>query len=104
MRADTLSCVPHCRSYDRAILSSVVHANTATTPERCEADRRPSLGVGSLHRLRHCAARQYADEVRAIFGAAMDVASHSISRDRHALERFRPKALLERLLERWHAE
>src|SRR5262249_20734605 len=70
------------------------------------ANPAPSLvtRLRPLHRLGNRAARQHADEVRTIFGAAMDIAAHPISLDRHALERLRPKALLERLLERRHAE
>src|SRR6266849_10911178 len=40
----------------------------------------------------------------AIFGAAVDVARHAVGRHREPFERFWSEALLERLLERLHAE
>src|SRR4029078_11055967 len=58
---------------------------------------RVSLALWPLHRLGDRAARQHADEMRTILGAAMDIAAHPIGLDRHAFERLRPKALLERL-------
>src|SRR5580704_17437038 len=49
-------------------------------------------------------ARQHADKMRAIFGAAVDVAVHAIGRNGHAFERFRRETFLKCLLERRHAE
>src|SRR5438874_6883123 len=49
-------------------------------------------------------ARQHADQMGAIFGAAVDVAVHAVGRNAHAFERFRREAFLKRLLERGHAE
>src|SRR5262249_61286799 len=42
--------------------------------------------------------------MRPIFRTAVDVAAHAFGTDRHPFERFGPEALLERLLERRHAE
>src|SRR5262245_857023 len=76
---------------------------TSTRGARLYADdRRLRLGLG--RRLRHRTARQHADEMRAIFGAAVNVARHPVGGDGHAVERLRAEALLQRLLERGGAE
>src|SRR5215510_14482206 len=63
-----------------------------------------SIRVRPLDRLRHGPARQDPYEMRAIFGTTVDVTAHAFRPDRHAFERLGPEALLERLLERGHAE
>jgi hypothetical protein len=42
--------------------------------------------------------------MRAVFGAAVDVGVHAVGGDGQAFERFRRKTLLQRFLERRHAE
>ena len=49
--------------------------------------------------VRHGAARQHADQVRAVLGATVDIAVHPVGRNGHAFERLRRKAFLQRFLE-----
>src|SRR5581483_10782560 len=56
----------------------------------------------SLRRRGDRPAREHADQVGAILGAAVNVARHAVGRHRHPFERFRAEALLQRLLERGH--
>ena len=42
--------------------------------------------------------------MRPIFGGGVNVLVHAVGRDRHALDRLRREALLQRLLERLHPE
>jgi hypothetical protein len=46
------------------------------------------------------AAGEHADQMRAVFGAAVNVAVEAVGRHGQAFERFRRKPLLQRLLER----
>src|ERR1043165_7395548 len=59
---------------------------------------------GKIVRPRDRAARHHAAEVRAVLAAAVYVRVHALGRNRQPLERFRRKPLLQRLLERLHAE
>src|SRR5665647_1511057 len=60
----------------------------------------PDSGV----RLGHRAARQHADQMRAIFGTGVNVAVHAGRRNAHALDRLGGETLLQRFLERLDAE
>ena len=87
--------------------SSVARMSDAKSGYECPA-RMPFPGFAALNpatpllpdRLRHRPARQHADQVRAVFGAAVDVGVHAVGRDGQAFEGFRREALLQRLLER----
>src|SRR5262249_48384923 len=46
----------------------------------------------------------HANQMRAVLGAAVDVRVHSVGRDAEPVQRLRREALLQRLLERLHAE
>ncbi len=64
---------------------------------RAEIDSALLLFPAALVRGRYRTARHHADQMRAIFGRAVDVAVDAVGRDGQAFQRLRREALLQRL-------